>query len=182
MQSVPLESSFRIIQERKLFTASVERRNNNSDQRLSLCMCALSEDKPEHWHTRSVVRLVVSGWSPLSLLSLFFSLFFSFMLSLQSLVSHEHTIHPSAHKHIYCINMQILADTNTHTYSRSQQAVCSDWVSYCTGCLSLSSPSRLVNSAAHWCRTQEPDTHLLNRLAWVFPRPASNTWSVPTLH
>lgn len=33
------------------------------------------------------------------------------------------------------------------------------------GCFALG----LVNSAAHWCRSQEPDTYLLNRLGRVFP-------------
>lgn len=87
--------------------------------------------------------------------------------------------HPQG-KHILCINMQMLADTQTHTFQLSAGSV--QRLSQLLYRVSLSLHPSSVNSAAHWCRAREPDTHLLNRLARVFPGPASNSGSMPTLH
>lgn len=130
------KSSIEITLERDVFTASVERMDYNSFTVHIIVWAALFEDR-ENVST-DTLDLWLDWWlavSPLSLLSLF-SLWFpasgchynpsSAMNVLYALL---HT-----HKHIHCINMQILAGP----HSTSQQAVCCDWVSYCTGCLSLS--------------------------------------------
>lgn len=136
-----------------------------------------------------MVRLVAScqSTSTLSLFSLRFSTscccYNPSSASLESIPSYahlEHTLRCSTHKRIHCINMQILADTQTHTFRLAAGSVHPLSQLLYRVSVSLLPPS--VNSAAHWCRTQEPDTHLLNRLARVFSRPALNRRSVPTLH
>lgn len=137
-----------------------------------------------------MVKLAVSSQSTLlSLLSLWFSASCCHynpssapLESLQSYAAHEHTARPSTHKHVHCINMQIRGDTQTLTHTFQLAAGSVQRLSQLLYRVSRSLLPPSVNSAAHWCRTQEPDTHLLNRLARVFPGPASNSQPVPTLH
>lgn len=142
-----------------------------------------SKSDCERWHTGSVVRLVVSRQSTHSTFS-FLSLAVGFIALItiphqQPLQSKTHTNkHVLQRKHIHCISMQILADTNTRTFRLAAGGV--QRLSQLLYAVSLLPPP--VNTAAPWFGSQEPDTHLLNRLARVFPVPASNSLSLPTLH
>lgn len=147
---------------------------------------ALSEDRPEE-HAGSVVRRVVSCQSTFSLPISDFQLRAVIAIppqppsNLSSRTLPVNMLHsPLQHKHTHCINMQIVADTQTRTFQLAAGSVQRLSQPLYRASLCVLPPS--VNSAAHWCRTPEPDTHLLNRLARVFPGPASNSRSVPTLH
>lgn len=102
----------------------------------------VSTDTPDLWLDR---------WLAVSPLSLFLSLIFSFVLSLQSLLSLPQISPVACNPSAYCTPV---CNTNTrtvltckylhtrkHTHSSSQQAVCSVWVSHCTGRLSLCPPT-----------------------------------------
>lgn len=98
----------------------------------------------------SALDLWLSRWlavSPLALLSLFTLVFLascclynrstrsSKKKSLRSRASRWPHCTPVRNANTYSVLTCKCLQTHKHTHSSSQQAACSDWVSYCTGCL-----------------------------------------------
>lgn len=125
----------------------------------SLCdMTNVSTDTQEMW---------LAWWLSVHLLHFLFCLYaFSFLLSLGSLTSfpYANTCHTLLCKHTRCINMQMLADANTHTFQLTAGTI------------------KPLTQPLCWFGSQEPDVLLLNRVAWVFAGTTSNSCSLPTLH
>lgn len=99
----------------------------------------------EHWHTGSVVRLVVSCQSTYSTFS--FSLY-AFQLRAVFTIPHQQPVHSCAADWRYCtpfnancINMQMLADTNTHAFLLAAGGAQPLSQLLCVEALSLSPPA-----------------------------------------